>query len=123
MKHKLFLLCLVVFIGATMSTTGCKKMDFADIRGNWSLGMGNDFNGCVIYHFSFNGGKEEGTVTCNITNTSGTYRVFGDEVEFEIALFYQNERFIGSFNGEDQMNGTWVLAEGDLGGTWFANRK
>ncbi len=107
---------------------GCKSGDNFDITGTWVITTQTG-DGTFTNTLIFTGTQAEGSVTLQDINSTGSYSVVGNAVQFSVSFgiaapLYQ-ENYTGQFDNEDTMNGGFnITLDGDVTGTgtWTGNR-
>jgi hypothetical protein len=107
---------------------GCKSGNDFDITGTWVINTQTG-DGQFTNTFIFTGTKAGGAVTLRDINSSGSYTVVGDAVQFSVsfgvAAPLYRENYTGQFDSEDAMSGNFdITLDGAVtsSGTWTASR-
>jgi hypothetical protein len=114
-----------------LAAPGCKKSSAFDfnITGSWVINMTDNQGNQTTNTFIFSGNLQQGTVTIQNINSTGSFTVDGDRVEFSVSygfaapLYWEN--FTGTFRSDDSMSGDFnVTLDGNINrtGTWHASR-
>lgn len=121
-------LIILLFGLLVVLNPGCKSGNNFDITGSWVV-VTQTGDGTFTNTLIFTGTKTEGSVTIQDINSSGSYTVVGDTIQFSvsfgIAAPLYRENYTGQFDSEDVMGGDFTITmDGDVtgSGTWDGNR-
>lgn len=94
-----------------MINYGCPSVFGYNIVGTWRVTATYDVGGTEDWTISFAGDKKTGTVTLTSDGVSltGTYRVDGKNVDFEVNASDGIITFTGTFTNNKEMSGTGTL--------------
>ncbi|UCH96866.1 MAG: hypothetical protein JSV88_08440 [Candidatus Aminicenantes bacterium] len=126
----LILLLFTLVVSAIIPNTGCKADHRFDIRGTWVITLVYSDGNQTSNIYVFSGSKFDGTVRIENINSTGSYTVDGNNIQFSVSYGITTPFFSNNFSGApvagDYMRGSFNITINDAvthTGTWDAAKE